>query len=306
MAESWYPAPSVTQIQHERLLGRALPSGLLGTPDDQPLVYADGTGTREVRIRASRAAVVEGYGWYNDASVITKTLAANTSGSTRVDLIVLRLNRADWSVTVQVVQGTPGAGAPAATRTPSSTGTSGVYEIELATVSVANNATTLAGSTVTEKAWYLGEDGQILCKSTTRPPHFQGRAISESDTGRYRISDGSNWMTAVEDSGPTSVNMLTGYSATENNLQRRNGVCVLSLKVMRTNGPIPAGSTTKVANLPAGFAPAFQVQSAAMWWSGAQPMGLRVTSAGVYVVTPASVSVQEDRTVEGQLVWFAA
>ncbi|SBT63919.1 hypothetical protein GA0070622_0887 [Micromonospora sediminicola] len=305
MAESSYPNPGVTEAQHERLLGRALPSGLLGHPDDQPLVYADGTGTREIRIRASRQGAVEGYGWANDAAVITKTLAANTSGSTRVDLVVLRLNRSTWTVTVQIVQGTPGAGAPAATRTPA-TGGGTIYEIELATVTVANNATTLAGSTVTDKAWYLNEDGQILCESDRRPPHHPGRSAFETDTGRWILSDGTVWRNAVDDSGLLAVSMLSGFGATENTLQRRGGVCVLNIKVQRTNAAFPAGSTTKVANLPAGCTPTFPVQSAVMWWSGAQVAGLRVTSSGLYVVTPAGVTVAEDRTVDGSLVWHAA
>ncbi|MFC4146620.1 hypothetical protein ACFO0M_10165 [Micromonospora mangrovi] len=304
MAETSYPNPGVTELQHERLLGRALPSGLLGHPDDQALVYADNTGTREIRIRASRQGVVEGYGWANDAAVITKTLAANTSGSTRVDLVVLRLNRSTWSVTVQIVQGTPGAGAPAATRNPS-TGSGTTYEIELATVTVANNVTTLAGSTVTDKAWYLNEDGQILCESDRRPPHHPGRSAFEVDTGRWILSDGTNWRNAVDDSGVLAVPLLTGFSATENNLQRRGGVCVLNLKVQRTNAAFPAGAITKVANVPSGFAPTFPVQSAVLWWSGGLPAGLRVTSAGIYVVTPAGVTVGEDRTVDGSLVWHA-
>lgn len=305
MAETSYPNPGVTQLQHERLLGRALPSGLIGEPGDQPLIYADGSGTREIRVRASRQAVVDGYGWQNDASVVTKTLAANSSGSPRVDLVVLRLNRADWTVTVQVVQGTPGAGAPAATRTPASAG-SGVYEIELATVTVANGATTLAGSTVTERAWYLGEDGQILCKASTRPPHQRGRTAFEVDTGRWILSDGTNWRNAVDDSGTVAVSMVSGFSATENALQRRGGVCVLNLKVQRTTGAIPGGSTTKVANIPAGFEPTFPVQSTVLYWSNGATAALRVTSAGIYVVTAAGVPIAEDRTVDGSLVWHSA
>ncbi|QLQ37998.1 hypothetical protein [Micromonospora robiginosa] len=305
MAESSYPNPGVTQLQHERLLGRALPSGLIGDPADQPLIYADGSGTREIRIRVSRQAVVDGYGWQNDAAVVTKTVAANSSGSTRVDLVVLRLNRADWTCTVQIVQGTPGAGAPAATRTPASAG-SGVYEIELATVTVANGATTFAGSAVTERAWYLGEDGQILCKSSTRPPHQKGRTAFETDTGRWILSDGTTWRNAVDDSGIVAVTMVSGFSATENSLQRRGGVCVLNLKVQRTTGAIPAGATTRVANVPAGFEPTFPVQSTALYWSGGAPAALRVTSAGIYVVTAAGIAINEDRTVDGSLVWHAA
>lgn len=257
MAESYYPAPGVTEMQHERLVGQAMPSGLLGHPDDQPLVYADDTGTREIRIRASRQAVVEGFGWQNDAVVITKTLAANTSGSTRVDLVVLRLNRADWSVTVQVVQGTPGASAPSATRDPSTAGT-GVYEIELATVTVANNATTLAASTVAEKAWYLGEGGEILCKSTTRPPHKLGRTIHEHPSSIWRVSDGTRWLTGVEDTGAATLTMTGGtnpWVASHNTVWRRNGWAFMQLTAQRTGTGMNAGTQYTVATIPVGFRP---------------------------------------------------
>lgn len=309
MAESSYPSPGVTQLQHERLLGRALPSGLLGHPDDQPLIYADGAGTREIRVRVSRQAVVDGYGWQNDAAVITKTLAANSSGSTRVDLVVLRLNRADWSLSVQVVQGTPGAGAPSATRT-ASTGTgSGVYEIELATVTVANGATTLAASTVTEKAWYLGEDGQILCKAATRPPHQVGRTAFETDTARWILSNGTVWANTVDDSGITSVALTAGggWSAPTNRLQRRAGVVVLALVTSRSTA-IPAGTSVKVGQVPAGFLPTFEVLGVASHDSSAGlSVGLQVTTAGgVYIDAPPTLEVKADRTVSGSLTWHAA
>jgi hypothetical protein len=310
MAESYYPAPAVTQLQHERLLGRAMPSGLLGDPSDQPLIYADGTGTREIRVRASRQAIVEGYGWQNDAVAVTKTLAANSSGSSRVDLVVLRLNRADWSLSVQVVQGTPGAGAPSATRTASTGAGSGVWEMELATVTVANGATTLAASTVTEKAWYLGEDGQILCKSTTRPPHQVGRTAFETDTSRWILSDGTNWTNAVDDSGITSVSLQSGYTASLNRVQRRNGTAVLALEVSRTSG---LGATAvvqavKVGQMPAGFFPTFEVPGSAQYESSAGlSMGLRVTTTGgVYVDVPASVQWNANKVVTGSLTYHAA
>ena len=288
MAESYYPAPGVTQLQHERLLGRALPSGLLGHPDDQPLVYADNTGTREIRIRASRQAVVDGYGWQNDAAVVTKTLAANTSGSTRVDLVVLRLNRADWSVSVQIVQGTPGAGSPSATRTASTGAGSGVYEIELATVTVANNATTLAASTVTEKAWYLGEDGQILCESTTRPPHQSGRTAFETDTGRWILSDGTNWRLTLDDSGAVSVALSGSFVASRNVLRRSNGQVFCALSVNRPGGSIAAGTSLTVGTIPSGYRPADAFDSTAVTLSPAGVATVSVSPTGVITLRPLS------------------
>lgn len=253
MTESSYPAPGVTELQHERLLGRALPSGLLGSPSDDPLIYADGVGTREIRVRASRQAVVDGYGWQNDASVVTKTLSANASGSTRVDLVVLRLDRTTWDVTVEVVEGTPGAGAPSATRDASTGDGTGVYEIELATVTVADGATTLAASTVAEKGWYLGEDGQILCTSTTRPPHQAGRSAWETDTARWILSNGTDWISTVDDTGWVSVSPASGWSANTLRIRQRGGVVYLHVDVNRTGASLAASTTSKLCTIPSGY-----------------------------------------------------
>jgi hypothetical protein len=190
-----YPSPtynggSVTDLEFERLTGQQAPDGLIGTPTDLPLVYADGTGTRRVMVRANRRGLIRGFAFDSGATDIPLTLAANTSGSTRIDLIVLRLDRSTWKVTEAVVQGMPGAGAPSVTL---NTGAVGVWEMPVASVTVVNGASTLAAGTVTPLAWYLGDDGQILCTPTTRPPHALGRAIYEPAGGARYTSNGSAW-----------------------------------------------------------------------------------------------------------------
>lgn len=189
MAETWYPNPSVTQLQHEHLIALAVPTGVVGHPQDPPLVYAPGSGTREIRIRADRRASVLGYGWENDNNEIVFSLADNAAGSTRVDLVVLRFDRADYSVRNAVVPGTPGAGAPAPTM---NTGASGVWELPLAEVDVGPGATNIADTQVRSRAWYIGPGG-YLCTSLTRPPHSPGRRLWETDTGRLMVSNGTQW-----------------------------------------------------------------------------------------------------------------
>lgn len=304
MTETWYPNPGVTQLQHERLLGRALPSGVLGHPTDPTVVYANGTGTREIRIRADKQAVVRGYGWQNDAAEIVKTLAANTSGSTRTDLVVLRYSRADYSVTVQIVQGTPGAGAPAPTY---NTDASGVWELPLANVAVANNATTIAASAVTRRCWYLGEDGQILCTSTIHPPHAPGRTAFETDTSNWVLSDGTAWSSILDDSGVLSLTLENGWSATARRVQRRSGVVVLALDASKL-ASISGGTSVKVGQLPAGTFPTFEVPGTAQYESSAGlSVGLRVTTAGgVYIDVPNSITINANRPLVGSLTWHAA
>lgn len=288
MAESFYPNPGVTQIQHERLLGRGMASGLIGHPDDPALIYADNTGTREIRVRASRQAILEGYGWQNDAVVVTKTLAANTSGSTRTDLVVLRLDRASFTVSVQIVQGTPGAGAPAATRTSASTG-SGVYEMELATVTVANNATTLAASTVTEKAWYLGEDGQVLVKNSNNyPPHAPNRRVWETSTARELLSDGTDWHVARDESGAVTVALAGAFAATRNVVRSRNGWAFVALSVNRPGGNTAANASITVGAIPDGYRPAEAFDGTAVTVGPAGVATVSVSPTGVITLRPLS------------------
>lgn len=292
MAETWYPNPGVTQRQHELLMGGGFASGVVGHPADQGVVYAPNSGTREIRIRANRRAVVEGYGWENDAFEVVKNLAANSSGSTRVDLVVLRLDRATWEVTAEVVQGTPGAGAPSATY---GTGSSGVWELPLAEVTVASGATTLGTSTVANKAWYVGSDGQIRCMPTTRPPHEAGRAVWDTTYG-YLVSTGGTWLVGVEDSGTTGWTMSSGFTATLQHVHRRNGWAFADLSFRRSAAGMNGGTAYTVARLPDGFRPPFTYQTNAHCPSAQVNLTVAVFDTGYINVNPG-VDVPANRAI---------
>jgi hypothetical protein len=268
MAEASWPSPTynsraVNDAEYERLVASQAADGLIGVPSDTPLIYADGTGTREVRVVAERYALVRGRMWYSGSTIVTlPALSANSSGSTRIDLVVLRLDRSTFEVTVEVVEGTPGASAPAATR---QTGGTGVWEMELAEVTVADGATTLAGSTVTPRAWYLGDDGQILCTSTTRPPHQLGRRIGQTD-GRDYISTGSSWVLTREDTGVVDISPASGWSTSLCRYQRVNRFVTLEVSVGRTGGNLGAGTDTTTCTLPSGARPRADMRPDGVIW----------------------------------------
>ncbi|MEU0078575.1 hypothetical protein ABZY58_11815 [Micromonospora tulbaghiae] len=306
MASDSYPRPGynsgiVTELLYERLVHAQAPDGLLGDPTDPALVFTDGVGTRMVRIRPNRLGLVRGFQYDSGPDEISFQLPANTSGATRYDLIVLRLNRATYRVQEAHIQGLPGGGPPS----PVQQTDSGFWDLPVAQVTVPNNANLLGGGAVTPLAWYIGPDGNILCTDKTRPPHAKGRTAYEVNTKRWILSDGaSKWTYVLDDSGVMSLPLLENFAAAENNLQRRNGQAILTLKVRRTNAGFAAATETRVASLPDGFTPTFPAQSAALYWSGGSAAGLRVTAAGVYVVTPAGVAVNQNRSVDGQVTWF--
>lgn len=279
MAEDSWPKSTrnggtLNDMEHELLVSAVQPSGLIGATTDTAVVYADGTGTRTIKIRPQKYGLARGKLWYSGTVEYTKQAAANTSGSTRTDLVVLRLDRATWATTLEIRQGTPGAGAapaPVQTITDWDSAT-GVFEVPAATITVVNNATTFAAGDVKPIAWYVLPDGSIQCTDTTRPYGsgilMQGLAITETNTKFRRFWNGSGWAyfpgTLVAKSPLRTVNVgLTGIGETAT--------------------PTDSVSFDAVANQP------FTVKWSGSWQAngGAENSELRVRSAAGPAVTSA-------------------
>jgi hypothetical protein len=118
------------------------PESLLGT-----LTVTAPNGNLSVTVGAGEANV-KGFYYRNTANKVL-TIAANSSGSTRVDRVVLRLNRAANTLTAIVIQGTPGAGAPAYTQV-----VGGTWDWPVAQVLVANGASVLTNANITDERVY--------------------------------------------------------------------------------------------------------------------------------------------------------
>ncbi len=249
-----YNGGAITELEHERLVNALAPDGLLGDPAAPAMAYADGTGTRQVKIRAGRLAVVRG-GQYDsgDVDINLPQLAANTSGLTRIDLAVLRLNRGDYSITETVITGQPGGAAPSPVQ---QTGPTGFWDLPLAEVTVVNGAGSLAAGAVIPRAWYVGDDGQIRCTQTTRPPVQAGRRFREIDTGRTLESNGTRWFVVLEDTGALFVGAAGGWSAQAGNtVRRKNGWVMLNLVAIRVGGAVNNATNSLVCTVPERFRP---------------------------------------------------
>jgi len=231
-------------------------SGLVGSPANSALVYGDSSG-RQVKLRASREALVRGQIWASDGSGVTKSIAANASGSTRYDLVVLRLDRSTWDVRSAIVQGTPGAGVPSPTQNDPS---SGVWELPLASVKVINGASTIAAGDVTPLAWYIGP-AAIVCTSDTRPPPTAGLRIFETDTSREYVGNGSAFVTSIDDSGWVNLSAASGWNLGGNGkVRKRTGSVWLQLRATRTGSQIAVAGISTIATIPAAYRPDQQAE----------------------------------------------
>jgi len=102
-----------------------IPESALGT------LIQSAPGGMVVRIGPGEA-FIQGFQYLNDANV-DLGIAANSSGSTRIDTVVLSLNRTANTLALAVVQGIAGAGAPALTQV-----AGGNWQFPIANITVAN------------------------------------------------------------------------------------------------------------------------------------------------------------------------
>lgn len=222
MAQDSWPSPghnarAVTDSEYEAIAARHSDDGVYGSPTDPPVVTA-GTGLA-VTIRASVSASVRGHAWTSGSTGDSLPIAANPSGSARIDRVVLRLDRSDWTVRAVVRQGTAGAGAPALVRT---SGPTGVWEILLAAVTVPAGATSVS---VTRQELYAGARIRPALSSRLNPYPMAGEMAWATDTKQLLLWDGSAWRTTYQDSGPVTVDSpLSAWSIqTQSVLQMRAG-----------------------------------------------------------------------------------
>lgn len=206
MPQKSRPDPSngtvVSADEYEGMMLGAAEDGIIGTPSDVPVVYADATG-RQVKVRAGKMAMVRGYSWFSDPTtdeIINgggAGLPANTSGNPRIDRLVLRLDRTTRQIRTVYLQGTPQITPSPPTLTQSTDITSSVWDFPLARWNVAAGYTTIAAADLTYEAWYRGiSSGRVLCTSATRPFGaylYPGLNIYEYDTTMLRTWKPSGW-----------------------------------------------------------------------------------------------------------------
>lgn len=240
MAETTWPKASngrvVNDVQWEKMMTAFAGDGVVGTPADDPVIYADGTGMY-VKVRPNKYAHVKGHMWDSGTSEFTKTIAANNSGLTRYDRVILRLNRTTWEVTSEVLQGVAGGSIPALTQ--DATGTaSGVFEVSLGIVTVNTGVGNIAANKLTIDTNYVG------------PAGGGARVAIDGAAGTLSIYNASGELVAqMSGDGDLAVNSLSVNSDDvtidgESLAERLDGTG----KGRKAYGEIPTGSYSYAAN----------------------------------------------------------
>lgn len=200
MAESSWPTVAgsrvVTDDQWELMSQGMSADGIYGSSTAAAPVFGDSTG-RQVKVRAARVGFCGGRGYSSGAADTIKTIGANASGSTRIDLVVMGLDRTTWAVTTYVKAGTAGSGVPPALQRDARGSSSGKWEIPLATVNVVNGASTISAADVTNIAWFAyGDTVATVSTSPLLPPAADYQRLRYTDTNVELVSVSGAWRRA--------------------------------------------------------------------------------------------------------------
>jgi hypothetical protein len=259
MADDSYPSPNhnsraVSDTEYDTIVSPYVANGLIGTPADTSVIFGDSSG-RVVKVRNGKFGLLRGRLWTSGGSTFSVSIAANATGSTRLDLIVLRYTRSSGDVRAAAITGTsPGV-------LPSPVNDASYFDLPLGSVTVTNGASIITGAQVVQTAWYLGPQ-RIVCLDAHRPPHAAGLPIYVYDTGDEFMSNGSSWTNPSKDSGWVAVSPAAGFTNPPTGygcrLRSINGVAYLEVEVQRTGGAVLADTDVALATYGAAYAPSFQ------------------------------------------------
>ncbi len=197
-------SPIPTEGDWWRFTKNILTSGVVndGSYTNPLQVVQHGGGTTlQVDVNPGRI-ICEGF-YAEWGTTSTLTIAGNTSGATRVDIVVVEIDFTNHRADLNVVQGIGGAGPPSITQLPASSTPplAGVTQIPLALVSVINNATGITTVNLTDARSYASSQGAVAHPTVASASNL---AIP-----------GLSWLTRpvhlwVPISGTVAINNITG------------------------------------------------------------------------------------------------
>lgn len=293
MAETSFPVAGgagVTDAAYERLMGPITGSGRYNfnptsAQFSTPLVFADNSG-RQVKAYANQSAILRGFRWESGTTPLVLALDANTSGNPRQDLIVLRLDRSNYTVRLGKTNGTPAA-APAAPAAIQDTGTAGVWELPLATVRVTSSGTTgqpsIQSSDVTAMDWWLTAP-PIVTKTGQVPPVSHGQLVHYYDTGKTYRAVGNGLVLFGESGAFTKITVGSGWTNDAIYCQRRNGWTFFQCWVTSAAAARAPSTDMAICTLPAEFRPAANFLSP-VWLTPEQVGVLSVHADGAVLLS---------------------
>ncbi|KPL72254.1 hypothetical protein ADN00_15670 [Ornatilinea apprima] len=154
MTETFYffDNQPIYQADWVKTIGKSLQDGVICGVDDDLFVYADASGM-QVKIKPGAAHIKGNYFFSDQETILPVSAAPTTAGQYRYDWVVCEVDWTARSMTLKIVEGTPGSSPSLPTLTRSST----VFQIPLARLTVSYGDTNVPANKVLDyRSWALG------------------------------------------------------------------------------------------------------------------------------------------------------
>ena len=191
------------------LLGR---NGVVIDADNELLVTESSIPAKTVQVDTG-AIIINGAMLYADTTT-ELTFSSNTSGNTRIDRVVARLDYDNRLIELAVLEGTPSVSPVAPSLTQS---TSTVWELSLAQVELANGYTTITNAKITDE-----RSDESLCGYTTFKGDYKVDKITTGTNAKTYAYTRTQTSETTATQG--SLEIETEPSASSSNLVTSGGV----------------------------------------------------------------------------------
>lgn len=217
MATSSFPFDNqdTTEAQYSQLFRELQTSGVADTYGGTGL-RVDATGGMGLSVQPG-FAIVRGHGFQSTGTEVVTLPAATTS--TVIHLVVLRLDPAANTISIQRLSGVGNGGAPALTQTDT-----GIYEIPLMQIEVGPSAANIDPTKMTDKRAFLGA-APTGWSTASRPTSPRYATLGyNATTGQWEFYNGVEWKWVVDPSLGDRVAALE----TEPYIRRSNAISMLN------------------------------------------------------------------------------
>ncbi|NEA52435.1 hypothetical protein [Streptomyces sp. SID10815] len=279
-------SPAATELQWSRMARHWGLDGVHTTDPNSTTLKVTGAGTSTVTV-APGSAFVNGFYYLSDAAK-NLTVPANTGGTARVDLVVLRADQSANKVSAEYKTG--GTTAPTLTQDEA-----GVWEIPLAQCTVAAGTNVVTAANTVDRR-YLSSYPPIPSIPGARPPSAKGALLVEGT--KLYVGDGADWRwlatAGTEDGTYTpawTVNngsSALGWGTGATNIGRYQAIgrrVDLTIQLEPVASPIIALSSPMEVSLPPGL-PATTVHRSLFTWKFTSGNG-EPSILGVAVIYPS-------------------
>lgn len=256
-------------------------------PDDGLKVTANSPATTSINVLAG-AALVQGIAYFNTTTQVL-TPAANASGNSRIDTIILRADYALQTIRLAILQGTPAASPVAPTLTQSA----GVmWEIPIADILLATGFTSIAQSVISPRQDWVNAPPAVYLDHVL---NNSGGTLNDGDVVIYDTTADRAATTTTTLENPLVLGVWRGQTA--NGAYGRvqtQGIGYIKTAAAVTRGnPLSTSTTVKAADF-VSARPYAQIARALETTSGA---GLCLANIGAIIGRSLQFVATADKAV---------